>query len=336
MIKQAGALVLRQGQALLMSSRRVPGRWVIPKGWIEPGSTPAETAAEECLEEAGVRGRIGESLGHFHYSKHGSRYQVETFRLELESLASEFKEKGQRQYLWLPPEEAALRVDEPELKAMLLELGPPTRLSLPQADAYILRGGTFRFEGAAIFHQQQDWRSDFPPDEEGKVLLQTHCTLLRTPAGLLLVDAGLRADKLVADLDRLGLKPSQIDYLVFTHLHPDHRGGAFDEKGDPIFSQARYLVQPQELEPGFEVAEGLELAGVELRYTGGHSVGHQVVICGDLLMGGDLYPTRRHLDPDRGMSFDLDAAAVAREKEQLAPFRYKVLSHDPTQPLASL
>ena len=61
---EAGAL-----QVLLITSRG-SGRWVIPKGGIEKGFSPAQAAAREAYEEAGVKGRISDApLGSFTYSK---------------------------------------------------------------------------------------------------------------------------------------------------------------------------------------------------------------------------------------------------------------------------
>ena len=35
-------------------------RWVLPKGWIDPGETKEQTAIREVKEEAGVEGEIDE------------------------------------------------------------------------------------------------------------------------------------------------------------------------------------------------------------------------------------------------------------------------------------
>ena len=40
-------------------------RWVLPKGWIDPGETRQQTAAREVKEEAGVEAEIKNYLGEF-------------------------------------------------------------------------------------------------------------------------------------------------------------------------------------------------------------------------------------------------------------------------------
>lgn len=40
-------------------------RWVLPKGWIDPGETKEQTATREVKEEAGVDAEIEEYLGEF-------------------------------------------------------------------------------------------------------------------------------------------------------------------------------------------------------------------------------------------------------------------------------
>ena len=43
------------------------GTWVLPKGNIDPGEKPPETAVREVREETGVEGRIVEKLGDVKY-----------------------------------------------------------------------------------------------------------------------------------------------------------------------------------------------------------------------------------------------------------------------------
>jgi 8-oxo-dGTP pyrophosphatase MutT (NUDIX family) len=45
---------------LLVQTRR-SGRWIFPKGGVEPGLTRSQSAAQEALEEAGVHGSIEEA-----------------------------------------------------------------------------------------------------------------------------------------------------------------------------------------------------------------------------------------------------------------------------------
>jgi 8-oxo-dGTP pyrophosphatase MutT (NUDIX family) len=112
-------------EVLLLTSRDT-GRWVIPKGWPMDGKLSHEVAAQEAFEEAGVRGTVEtEMLGSFTYSKalrDGVRIlcKVQVYVLEVSDLMKNFKEKGERKLEWVSCEEAAIRVNEPELKALIL------------------------------------------------------------------------------------------------------------------------------------------------------------------------------------------------------------------------
>jgi 8-oxo-dGTP pyrophosphatase MutT (NUDIX family) len=44
-----------------------PGTWALPKGLLDAGEKPAETALREGFEETGVHGRIGAKLGDVRY-----------------------------------------------------------------------------------------------------------------------------------------------------------------------------------------------------------------------------------------------------------------------------
>jgi len=82
-IAQAGALTVRRhgeiDEVLVVSSRKQPGAWTFPKGHIEAGETPAETALRELREEAGVIGRIVAEIGHSRFPSKGRQVDVTYF-----------------------------------------------------------------------------------------------------------------------------------------------------------------------------------------------------------------------------------------------------------------
>lgn len=116
-------------QVLLVTSRGT-GRWILPKGWVNPGQSAAQSAAQEAWEEAGVRGAMdADPLGTYHYAKRledgrARPCRVEVFPLRVEAELDAWPEQDQRRRLWLDPAEAARRVEEPELRALLAGFRP--------------------------------------------------------------------------------------------------------------------------------------------------------------------------------------------------------------------
>ncbi|HZR25621.1 MAG TPA: NUDIX domain-containing protein [Vicinamibacterales bacterium] len=57
----AGGIVVRgdnPARVLLVRAKPAPHDWVLPKGHIDPGETPEQTARREVIEEAGVEGHV--------------------------------------------------------------------------------------------------------------------------------------------------------------------------------------------------------------------------------------------------------------------------------------
>jgi 8-oxo-dGTP pyrophosphatase MutT (NUDIX family) len=114
-------------EIMLITSRET-GRWIVPKGWPVPGLTPHDSAAHEAMEEAGLVGRIGEqSIGSYHYEKKrpdGStlRCAVEVFGLEVKAQSASWLEQDQRRTQWFTATAAADAVQEPALRATILQL----------------------------------------------------------------------------------------------------------------------------------------------------------------------------------------------------------------------
>jgi len=108
---------------VLLITSRSGKRWVVPKGVVEPGMSPAESAANEAWEEAGIRGRLGTgSLGSYQYQKWGGTCTVEVFVLEVERLEDTWPEQDMRQRRWVSADEAAELVREEDLAAMIRAL----------------------------------------------------------------------------------------------------------------------------------------------------------------------------------------------------------------------
>jgi 8-oxo-dGTP pyrophosphatase MutT (NUDIX family) len=72
--RSAGGLVV-QGPLILLISTQGGRRWQLPKGHIEPGETPEETAVREVREETGVDSRMVEKLDdiRYWYTRDGAR-----------------------------------------------------------------------------------------------------------------------------------------------------------------------------------------------------------------------------------------------------------------------
>jgi 8-oxo-dGTP pyrophosphatase MutT (NUDIX family) len=84
-----GVLVRKLRGRWYLAAIRPTGRgertWALPKGWIDPGESPAETAVREAWEETGLHGRLDGKLGDVKYTytrKDGTRvFKVVSFYL---------------------------------------------------------------------------------------------------------------------------------------------------------------------------------------------------------------------------------------------------------------
>ncbi len=77
------------------------------------------------------------------------------------------------------------------------------------------------------------------------------CLVVDTGKHLVLVDTG--ADGLGPDTGKLlrhlqvqGISPEDINTVILTHGHPDHLGGNTDAEGNPVFTNAHYIISRDE------------------------------------------------------------------------------------------
>jgi 8-oxo-dGTP pyrophosphatase MutT (NUDIX family) len=111
-------------QIVLLTSRETH-RWVIPKGWPMKGKKPAEVAAQEAFEEAGLLGKIvgKKPLGNFHYPKRLTNRtilcEVRVYLFRVEQQLETWPEMSKRETKWFDANEAAELVDESGLAAII-------------------------------------------------------------------------------------------------------------------------------------------------------------------------------------------------------------------------
>jgi 8-oxo-dGTP pyrophosphatase MutT (NUDIX family) len=96
------------------------GAWGFPKGIIDPGDTPVDTALKEAKEEAGLRGRIqGEPLGQYEYAKWGTTLLVTAYLMEVDAADNHWQEARLRKRHWCRADRARRMIVREELRGLL-------------------------------------------------------------------------------------------------------------------------------------------------------------------------------------------------------------------------
>ncbi|MEX2249902.1 MAG: NUDIX hydrolase [Parvibaculum sp.] len=128
--RQVGAIpyaVIDGKVAVLLVTSRRTGRWIFPKGSLIDGLTPAEAAAREAFEEAGVEGEIAAApLGAYSgYKRRGLRplpIEVDLYPLRVATQHEDWPEKNERRRHWASLTEARKLLAEPRLVELALML----------------------------------------------------------------------------------------------------------------------------------------------------------------------------------------------------------------------
>jgi len=218
----------------------------------------------------------------------------------------------------------------------------------------IVRECMFRLDGGAMFGVVPKvlWEKNIPSDADNCLRLACNLLLISTPNGRVLVECGMGDRWSEQEIQRYGIEPiakpeamlvehglknEDVDFVVISHLHFDHAGGAVrldNGKLVPTFPNAKYIIQKGEWEfahranarargsyreDDFEplLASGQALLvegdyevvpGVWVKVTGGHTTHHQVVYFESEGEKGvyfaDIVPTKSHIQPAWVMGYD--------------------------------
>jgi methylmalonyl-CoA epimerase len=218
-----------------------------------------------------------------------------------------------------------------------------------------LHDGLFRLDGGAMFGvvPRVLWEKRAPADDRNRIQLSMRPLLVEGEWGRMIVDCGA-GDKMDATqrdiyalererhldhaLAEADLSADAIDFVLATHLHFDHFGGATSRIGTavgPRFARARYFIRAAEWEDATHPHERnrasylqenfvpLKPAGVVTFYdndqaiqpgvrvvrTGGHTGQHQIVFIESggrtAVFTADLIPTTVHIQDPWIMGYDL-------------------------------
>lgn len=122
--RQSGVVAYRRNtetaelEVLLITSKKRK-RWIIPKGIIDPGLSPSESALKEAFEEAGIRGKIDDrAIGEYTREKWGGTCVIQVFLLEVTELCETWPEESVREREWVSVQEAIRRIEEPQLQEL--------------------------------------------------------------------------------------------------------------------------------------------------------------------------------------------------------------------------
>lgn len=121
-LTHAGGVVVRTDgvvpRYLLVSARRNPDEWVLPKGHIEPGETVEQTAAREVLEEAGVVARVSTRLDVLEFTNWKGLVRAQFFLMRFER---DGESAEHRKCAWLSADKAIEALRLPDLRQLIVQ-----------------------------------------------------------------------------------------------------------------------------------------------------------------------------------------------------------------------
>ena len=127
-LSHAGGIVFRPTPSgpsfLIVQSARNPEHWVLPKGHIDPGETPEETAVREVEEEAGVVAEVIEPIGD---SKFVAARGPVSARFYLMRARGTVPASEDREIAWLPYDDARARLSFDDQRRLLAKANRAVR-----------------------------------------------------------------------------------------------------------------------------------------------------------------------------------------------------------------
>lgn len=197
-----------------------------------------------------------------------------------------------------------------------------------------------------------DPEKDDPKTRPGSLFIHVHPFVIESPNGLIILDTGLGQytpdgkPVIYSNLEKLGLDPKDVRYVLMSHLHKDHASGMVWENEDRIdlmFPDAEYVIQRGEWEDAYsgksdsyktEIFDVIQRSGnlvlvegngdltQEIRYelSGGHTEFHQVfhIKTGGehYFFGGDEAPEPEQFFRSFAAKYDFDGRKAMKLREE--------------------
>jgi glyoxylase-like metal-dependent hydrolase (beta-lactamase superfamily II) len=185
-----------------------------------------------------------------------------------------------------------------------------------------------------------------------------NCIYIESGGHKMLIDNGCgesfrekTAGHLLKNLKAAGLKPEDIDTIIFDHGHIDHVCGTFNKKGKPVFPNARYIITKKEWDyikspPGDNETQNMfyrparqyllplhdrftlvkadyeVLPGIELIPAHGHTPGNVMVDLTSkgqrlLCIGDIIHSQREFADPACLAAFDVTPSEAIKTRAKI-------------------
>jgi len=195
---------------------------------------------------------------------------------------------------------------------------------------------------------------------QGPIPLPVNAYVVEFSGKRALVDVGCGATmgptlgKLSENLEAVGIAPHSIDYVLLTHIHPDHSNGLADAGGDAIYPNAEVVVSAADAEfaldrdPATEsnefrkrsmlaaqrafapyrdrirrISDGEIFSGIAAFPQPGHTPGHTGWLISShneaMLIWGDIIHIAgvQFERPDATLSFDLDPDTAQQSRQRV-------------------